>query len=151
MLKRGDKSGKCVEGWKKVPLPKLVRRLSTECGRQRTPQYLPCAIKIKSSELKPEARAMEKVFLHTRKWALIVAVCISAIAMIGCLESSFDLASDSRLPRGMAVPPGLTRADVSVTVDYYTLPRVRFTLRDKNGKKLTTVSGKIKSNVLYLK
>src|SRR5580698_3347405 len=94
---------------------------------------------------------MEKMFLHTRRWALIAAVCISAFAMTGCLESSFDLASESRLPRGMVIPPGLTRTDVSVTVDFYTLPHTSFTMRDKHGKKLTTVIGKTKGNPLYLK
>jgi hypothetical protein len=98
-----------------------------------------------------EVRAMLKMFLHVKRWSLIAAVCISACAITGCFESSFDLASESRLPQGMAIPPGLTRADVSVTVDCPLLPKAIFTLRDKSGKKLATVTGKIKSNVLYLK
>ena len=92
-----------------------------------------------------------KLFLHTRRWVVIAAVWISACAITGCIESSFDLASESRLPRGMTIPPGLTRADVSVTVDFYTFGRARFTLREKNGKKLATVTGKTKGNPLYLK
>jgi hypothetical protein len=88
---------------------------------------------------------------HTKRWALIAAVCISAWATTGCIESSFNLASESRLPQGMAIPPGLTRADVTVTLDFYTLGQARFTLRDKTGKKRTTVTGKTKGNPIYLK
>ena len=94
---------------------------------------------------------MLKMFLHTKRWALIVAACICACAITGCVESTFDLASESRLPRGMAIPPGLTRADVSVTLDFYTMGQAKFTLRDKNGKKLTTVTGKTKGDPMYLR
>ena len=39
-------------------------------------------------------------------------------------ESSFELASDSRLPKWIVLPSGLVRANVSVTLNYYTLPYV---------------------------
>ena len=95
---------------------------------------------------------MLRMFFHAKRWALVAAVCISAYTMTGCLESSFRIASDSRLPQGMAIPPGLTRGDVSATVDYYTLRDAKFILRDKNGKKVGMVTGHIKGNhVLRLK
>jgi hypothetical protein len=94
---------------------------------------------------------MLKMFFYTKRWALIAAVCISACAMNGCLESSFRIASESRLPRSLTIPPGLTRADVSATVDYYTLGQAKFILRDKNGRKIGMVTGHIKGNPLYLK
>ena len=94
---------------------------------------------------------MLKMFLHTKRWSLIATVCISTCAINGCIESTFNLASESRLPQGVTIPPGLTRADVSVTLDFYTLGQAQFTLRDKNGKKLTTVTGKTKGDPIYLK
>jgi hypothetical protein len=76
--------------------------------------------------------------------------------MTGCLESSFNLASESRLPRWITLPPGLSRADVSVTLNYYTtLPGgsdAKFILRDRKGKKLAEIDGKEKGSYpLYLK
>ena len=64
--------------------------------------------------------------------------------MSGCIESSFKLADTSRLPKWITVPPGLTRADVSVTMTYYTGPSVTFIEKDKNGRRLAKVSGKVK-------
>jgi hypothetical protein len=94
---------------------------------------------------------MLKMFPRTKRWVFIAALCISAGAMTGCLESSFDLASESRLPQGIALPTGLNRADVSVTLDFYTMGLAKFTLRDKTGKKLATVTGKTKGDPIYLK
>jgi len=51
----------------------------------------------------------------------------------------------------MTIPPGLTRADVTVTLDYIDISKAKFTLRDKTGKKLTTVIGKTKGNPIYLR
>jgi hypothetical protein len=64
-------------------------------------------------------------------------------------ESTFELASESRLPKWIALPPGLTRADVSVTMSYYGLPwgsSATFLLRDMKGKILTKVDGKVKGS-----
>jgi len=112
---------------------------------------LPCVGRMKAKVTKSEVRAMLKMFLYTTRWALITAVCISACAITGCIESTFNLASESRLPGGIAIPPGLTRADVSVTLDYIGISQAKFTLRDKTGKKLTTVTGKTKGNPVHLK
>ena len=94
---------------------------------------------------------MLKAFLSTKKWVLIAAVGIFTGAMTGCLESSFDLARESRLPRGMAIPSGFTRDDVSVNLDLYTLGSAEFTLRDKKGKTLATVTGKVQGDPVQLK
>jgi hypothetical protein len=73
--------------------------------------------------------------------------------MSGCLESSFQLASESRLPTWEALPTGLTRADVSVTLNYYTtLPGAtdaKFILRNGNGEKLAEVNGMVKCQYPY--
>ena len=96
---------------------------------------------------KAEVTTMLKIFLRTDKYLLIVALCISSSAITGCLESSFNLASESRLPRSVTPPPGLTRTDVSVTLNYYTTPLgddMKFILKDKKGKKLAKIKGKAK-------
>jgi hypothetical protein len=90
----------------------------------------------------PEVEAMSKSFANTKRWGIVAALCISACPMTGCLESSFNLANESRLPRGIAIPPGLTRPDVSVTLDYHTGPKAKFTVQDRNGKKVATATGR---------
>jgi hypothetical protein len=73
--------------------------------------------------------------------------------MSGCLESSFQLASESRLPRWEALPQGLIRADVSITLNYYTtLPGAndaKFILKDRKGEKLAEVKGRVKCQYPY--
>lgn len=85
-----------------------------------------------------------KALLRTKKYLLIVAICASCCAISGCVESDFTLANESRLPRGILIPPGLTRKDVSVTLNYYAPPRgtnVKFILTDRKWKKLAEVKG----------
>ena len=88
-----------------------------------------------------------KAFLRADKLLLVVALCISSCAISGCVESSFQSANDSRMPRWVTLPPGLTRTDVSVTLNYYDNPlgrNAKFTLKDSNGKKLAVIKGKVK-------
>ena len=86
---------------------------------------------------------MLKIVLHAKRWVFLAAVPISACAMNGCLESSFRLASDSRLPHGLPIPPGLTRADVSARIDYWDIPdHAKITLLDKNGRNIAAVTGR---------
>ena len=64
--------------------------------------------------------------------------------LVGCVESSFSLAPDSRLPRWFTVPEGMPRNKLHVTMDYYVKPSGReavFKLFDDNGKKLRQVTG----------
>jgi hypothetical protein len=102
--------------------------------------------------------AMMKAFLRIDKCLLLVALAISCYAIVGCEyfpESSFELASESRLPKWISIPPHLTRADVSLTMSYYIKPLGRnatFILRDKKEKILAKVDGNTKgSHPLQLK
>lgn len=88
---------------------------------------------------------MFKMFLGGKRLGLIAGVFIFACAVSGCLESSFRIASESRLPKWVTLPAGVKRADVSLTVSYYTTPLgddVQFTLQDKNKQIIKKVSGK---------
>ena len=53
-------------------------------------------------------------FLPAQKHLLIVAICAFSCAINGCIESTWELTSDSRLPKGITLPPGFTRADVVI-------------------------------------
>lgn len=91
---------------------------------------------------------MRTIFRHTETCLLFAALCSSSCAITGCLESTFNLASESRLPSWITLPPGLTRTDVSVTLSYYTNPLgsdAKFILKDRKGKKLSKISGKVKN------
>ena len=57
-----------------------------------------------------------------RVWILLLLFIIQFA--LGCPEANFDLAPDSRLPKWFKLPPGLSRADVTVTMDYYIPPGV---------------------------
>src|SRR6266487_5342636 len=68
---------------------------------------------------------------------LSISLAIVFLAVKGCElfpEATFTLASDSRLPKWVTLPPGLTVANVSLTMNYYAVPwrSAQFTLRDKN-------------------
>ena len=94
---------------------------------------------------------MLKVVRHIDKFALF---CITVISLgaIGCRsfpESTFELARESRLPKWISLPPGLTRSDVSLTMNYYVKPWGRsttFILRDRKGQILTKLDGKVKGS-----
>ena len=79
--------------------------------------------------------------------------CFVALAIAGSVivlfdwipESTFELSNESRLPKWITLPPGLARADVSITMSYYSLPwgrNARFILKDTKGQIRTKVSGK---------
>lgn len=78
---------------------------------------------------------------------LLAIVCSTNMGCEFLAESTFKLADESRLPKWVTLPPGLTRADVSLTMSYYTLPwggSARFILQDKNGQVMTRESGKVR-------
>jgi len=91
-----------------------------------------------------------KAFMRIKYYVLFLALTISCCAMIGCEffpESTFELASESRLPRWINLPPGQTRADVSITMSYYIKPwgsSALFILQDTRKGTLTKVYGKVK-------
>ena len=81
-----------------------------------------------------------------------VALTILSSAMVGCEwfpESTFELASESRLPKWITLPPGLTRADASITMSYYIKPwgsSAIFVLKDTKGQIRAKVNGKVKGS-----
>lgn len=82
----------------------------------------------------------------------LVAVTLLCSAIVGCRyfpESTFQLANDSRLPRWFTLSPGLSRADVSVTMNYYIKPTGRsatFVLHDKENHILGEVTGTLRGS-----
>jgi hypothetical protein len=76
---------------------------------------------------------------------LLVAVLFSGSCLLsGCLESSFQLSDESRLPLCIKLPPTAKRQDVSLTLNYYTNPfgsNAKFILRNQGGEILEEVSG----------
>jgi hypothetical protein len=91
---------------------------------------------------------MIKIKEHVGRLSLTVLVGIASSFIVGCAfipESSFELAKESRLPKWISLPAGLTRKDVSLTMDYYTVlsgPDTDFILKDAKGKKLAKMVGK---------
>jgi hypothetical protein len=85
---------------------------------------------------------------HLRLNLAVIAAALMLGLLSGCLpEASFELASDSPLPRWFSLPDGLTRADVSVKEDDYTGFSGRsavFTLRNKSGDTIDEVTATIK-------
>ena len=79
-------------------------------------------------------------------------ITVIFLGTIGCgwfPESTFALAGESRLPKWISLPPGLTRSDVSLTMNYYVKPwgsSATFILRDRKGQVLTKVDGKVKNS-----
>lgn len=72
-----------------------------------------------------------------------IAIVVLFMTAAGCAESNFDISKESRLPKWFAIPAGMTRADLTVKLDYYSLPEQSvFTLYDKIGKKLSVKKGK---------
>lgn len=88
---------------------------------------------------------MMKSLRLTAKHLLIVALCVSCCATTGCIESTFQLADSSRLPKWITIPPELTRKDISVTMNYYVGlfgRSAEFIEKNENGRILSKTSGK---------
>jgi hypothetical protein len=101
---------------------------------------------------------MLKIRSSAEKYLLMVALCISSCAVSGCEyfpESTFNLASESRLPKWITLPPGHTRADVSITISYYDSlwgNDVKIVVEDEEKQTLTKLYGTEKGRgPLYLK
>jgi hypothetical protein len=77
----------------------------------------------------------------------VVTIAASAVVYYGLRmfpESAFQLASESRLPKWITLPPDLTRANVSLTMSYFTWLSAEFVLQDAKGKTLEEVDGRVK-------
>lgn len=92
-----------------------------------------------------------KSVLRVARCVVVVAICLAVCALSGCIESYFELASDSRLPAGVVLPSGLTRANASVTLEFHTTVRPKFILRGVGGKKLETVNAEAEGDPIYIK
>ena len=78
---------------------------------------------------------------------LLAIVCFTNMGCEFLAESTFKLSDESRLPKWVTLPPGLTRADVSLTMSYYIWPwgrSAQFILRDKNGQIVKKENGKMR-------
>src|SRR6202030_3969946 len=79
--------------------------------------------------------------------AWLAIVCFTNMGCNFLPEASFKLASTSRLPKWIALPPGLTGANVSLTMNYYVKPwgrSAQFILRDKNDQIVKKEDGKMR-------
>jgi hypothetical protein len=91
---------------------------------------------------------MFKIIRRIDEFLLLFVALTIAGSEIGCEwfpESTFELAGESRLPKWITLPPGLTRADVSITMNYYVTLWGRdttFILQDAKGQIRTKVYGK---------
>jgi len=91
---------------------------------------------------------MFKIIRRIDKFLLFFVALTILGSAIGCEwfpESTFELASESRLPKWITLPPELTRADVSVSMSYYVMPWGRsatFILKDTKGRIRTKVNGR---------
>ena len=91
---------------------------------------------------------MFKIIRRSNIFPLFVLLTIAGSVIVACEwipESTFELVSESRLPKWITLPPGLARADVSITMSYYNLPwgnDATFILQDTKGQIRTKVSGK---------
>jgi hypothetical protein len=82
-----------------------------------------------------------------------LALLFLIVIITGCAEGNFDLAENSRLPKWFKIPEGMTRGDVTITMDTYLFPTEKtiFKLWDKKGNKLSVVKGKRFGGYLYPK
>jgi hypothetical protein len=93
---------------------------------------------------------MFKIVRRIDKFLLFFVALILVGSAIGCEwfpEATFELASESRLPKWITMPPGLIRADVATTMSYYVKPWGRsatFILKEKKGQIRAKVYGTIK-------
>jgi hypothetical protein len=101
---------------------------------------------------------MFKTIWRIDKFPLFVLLTIASSVIVlseWIPESTFELASESRLPKWITLPPGLTRADVSITMSLYSKLwgwSAVFTLKDTKGQIRTKVYGTEKGRgTLYLK
>jgi hypothetical protein len=91
---------------------------------------------------------MFKIIRRIDTILLFFVVLTTLGSAVGCEwlpEATFQLASESRLPKWITLPPGLARTDVSITMSYYSMPwggSATFILRDTKGQIRTKVHGK---------
>lgn len=99
-------------------------------------------------------RTFQRIYRIPIVW-VILAISVSA-TISGCEyfpESTFKLANESRLPKWIVLPPGLVRANISLTMNYYVKPwgrSAQFVLRDKNNRVIKKEVGKMRCSEPFL-
>ncbi len=81
--------------------------------------------------------------MKARLFFAAISICVCCL-LTGCLESSFQLADESRLPVWITLPPDLKRQDVTLTLNYYSNPfgsNAKFILKNRRGDVVEEVSG----------
>jgi hypothetical protein len=63
-----------------------------------------------------------------------VLFLVAIVSLVGCAESNFELASESRLPKWFTLAEGLDRDDVKVTLSYYFKPSGRYAVFEIESK-----------------
>ena len=80
-----------------------------------------------------------------RLLVLALTLTVACSPTRGCVESQFELATESRLPRWFQLPPGRSRQDVRVEMRYYTgltELTVSFTMRGTDGSLIAERDGR---------
>lgn len=94
---------------------------------------------------------LSKVIRRVGRYVLLgTAITVLGFTITGCEyfpESTFKLATESRLPKWVTLPQGLKRSDVSITMNYYVKPwgsTAKFVLQDTKGQTLEKADGEVK-------
>ncbi len=86
------------------------------------------------------------VIMKPKLLFIAVLLLVSCSPIRGCMESSFTLTPESRLPKWFPLPTGYTRDAVTVKSYYYSSPfpvdNAVFELTDQNDKLLMKATGK---------
>jgi hypothetical protein len=85
-----------------------------------------------------------------RAWArFVLGAAVFSFLLNGCSvlpEATFQLATDSRLPRWFEQPAGLSRSQVAVQMDYYVAPwgrRATFTFLGPDRRVIQRVTARV--------
>jgi hypothetical protein len=121
---------------------------TNRCGSTATESYPPGEVQFQ--RFAQRRLQMIRTIQHIHRYLLWgVAFAVLGFLITGCRyfpESTFQLATESRLPKWIALPPGLTRADVSLTMRYYIQPRANdaiFILQDEKKQVVQRARGKV--------
>ncbi len=87
--------------------------------------------------------------IASRRLALAV-LCTFACACSDSIESTFTLAPDSKLPAWFVVPLGMTRDQLTVSLDLYTKFHATARLMDGQGHVLSKASGRVNEDTRAL-
>lgn len=139
-LSWGDTSGRPGRAAAQTQAP------TTQCALQVTANQKGLGLVIDEHDAENTVRRLIRQ-ATLPKWMpdrpLFFAVMLLVAASTSCAESRFELSQESRLPRWFTVPADTTRADIRVTMEYYSMPSGRtavLTLWDKHGRRLGRVT-----------